>query len=71
MKVGYARVSTLEQNADLQLDALKQAGCRRIFTDNASGTKTERHELSKALEIAPKGENRLGIRNIRYEKRAR
>ena len=52
----HARVSTLEQNAGLQLDALKQAGCRRIFTDNASGAKTERPELSKALDFARKGD---------------
>lgn len=34
MKVGYARVSTIEQNLDLQIDALTKAGCEKIFTDN-------------------------------------
>ena len=54
MKVGYARVSTLEQSPDLQHDALKKAGCKKVFTDQASGAKTERPELEKALEYTRK-----------------
>ena len=42
MLVGYARVSTPDQNLDLQCDALQQAGCDRLFTDVASGVQTER-----------------------------
>lgn len=49
MKIGYARVSTRDQNADLQLDALKKAGCERIYQDVASGAKSARPELDKLL----------------------
>ena len=48
--LGYARVSTAEQTADLQLDALKAAGCYRVFVDVASGALDERPELSKLLD---------------------
>jgi DNA invertase Pin-like site-specific DNA recombinase len=50
MKIGYARVSTLEQNPDLQHDALKKAGCEKIFTDHASGAKAARPALVEALK---------------------
>lgn len=49
MKIGYARVSTRDQNADLQIDALKKAGCERIYQDVASGSKSARPELDKLL----------------------
>lgn len=49
MLIGYARVSTTDQNLDLQQDALKAANCERIHTDTASGAKTERPGLNKAL----------------------
>ena len=50
MTLGYARVSTLDQNPDLQTDALKNAGCDRLFIDKASGAKTKRPQLDTLLE---------------------
>lgn len=49
MKIGYARVSTRDQNLDLQVDALKAAGCERIYQDVASGAKTARPALDELL----------------------
>ena len=50
MLIGCARVSKEEQNLDLQHDALRAAGCERIFDDKASGARTERPGLNRALE---------------------
>jgi len=50
--IGYARVSTPDQNLDLQIDSLKSAGCDRIFTDCSSGAKSDRPGLSEALNFA-------------------
>jgi DNA invertase Pin-like site-specific DNA recombinase len=54
--VGYARVSTVEQNLHLQLDALTQAGCTKTFNDTISGAKAERPGLSEALEFLREGD---------------
>jgi DNA invertase Pin-like site-specific DNA recombinase len=50
MKIGYARVSTLEQNLDLQLHALKKAGCRRIFQEKISSSARNRPEFQRMLD---------------------
>jgi DNA invertase Pin-like site-specific DNA recombinase len=56
MLVGYARVSTTDQNLDLQNDALQAAGCERLFTDTASGAKAERPGLNQALRECRQGD---------------
>ena len=56
MLVGYARVSTQDQDPALQLDALKVAGCEKIFTEKASGAQRERPELQAALRYMRKGD---------------
>lgn len=56
MKIGYARVSTQDQNSALQVDALTAAGCARIFTDEASGASFERAGLAAALEATAEGD---------------
>jgi DNA invertase Pin-like site-specific DNA recombinase len=57
MLIGYARVSTIEQNVSLQIDQLKLAGCERIFRDKVSGSKTERPGLLEALEFLREGDS--------------
>jgi DNA invertase Pin-like site-specific DNA recombinase len=49
MLIGYARVSSQDQTRALQMDALKKAGCGKIFTDTASGASSERPGLTEAL----------------------
>ena len=56
MLVGYARVSTEDQNLDLQRDALTEAGCERIFTDVASGAKDDRTGLAETLAFLRPGD---------------
>ena len=51
MLIGYARVSTQDQNLDLQINALKKAGCKKIFDDKISGSRAERPGLAKALDM--------------------
>ena len=54
--IGYARVSTAEQNTALQTDALRKAGCERIFEDMASGAKADRPGLADALAYLRDGD---------------
>lgn len=72
VSLGYARISTSDQDASLQIDALNQAGCYKVFVDQASGSLDERPELSKLLDQIRPGDtlvvwrlDRLG-RSIRH-----
>lgn len=56
MLIGYARVSTDDQNLNLQYDALKNAGCEKIFDDQITGSKMQRPGLEAALEFAREGD---------------
>jgi DNA invertase Pin-like site-specific DNA recombinase len=55
MLIGYARVSTDDQNLDLQRDALSRAGCKKIYEDRMSGTRAARPGLTRALAVARAG----------------
>jgi len=56
MRIGYARISTTDQNLDLQLDALNTHGCERIFTDQLSGSKAVRPGLEELKHILRRGD---------------
>ena len=56
MLIGYARVSTADQDLALQTDALTKAGCEKLFTDKASGAKADRPGLAEALHFARAGD---------------
>ena len=56
MLIGYARVSTQDQNLVLQSEALTKAGCEKIFNDKISGSRAERPGLTKALEMLREGD---------------
>ena len=56
MLIGYDRVSTQDQNLDLQSEALTKAGCEKIFNDKISGSRAERPGLTKALEMLREGD---------------
>src|SRR4051812_47577983 len=72
MLIGYARVSTDQQDHALQLDALRGAGCQRVFVETASGAHADRPELTRTLEQVREGDtlvvwrlDRLG-RSLRH-----
>jgi len=56
MFIGYARISTLSQNLDLQKDALEKAGCKKIYVEQMSGSSRIRPELEKTLEMLRNGD---------------
>ncbi|AJW62972.1 DNA-invertase hin [Elizabethkingia miricola] len=56
MKIGYARVSTQDQNVELQEDVLERSGCELIFKEKASGAKGDRPELARLIEHLRKGD---------------
>lgn len=55
-KIGYARVSTRNQNLDRQIDALKEHGCERVFSEKVSGKKYRRTELDNCLDYLRDGD---------------
>lgn len=57
MKIGYARVSTLDQSINLKIDALDRAGCDKVFTDTASGAIDNRQGLNDAIEFCRSGDS--------------
>jgi DNA invertase Pin-like site-specific DNA recombinase len=56
MLIGYSRISQQDQKLELQLDALRKAGCEKIFQDVASGSKDERKGLQEAMSFAREGD---------------
>ena len=56
MVIGYARVSRVDQHLEFQLDALRRAGCERIYTDKATGESGTRYHLRRALDVLREGE---------------
>ena len=56
MHIGYARVSTEDQNLDIQRDVLTQAGCKKLFQEKLSGARRDRPELNKLLEQLREGD---------------
>jgi DNA invertase Pin-like site-specific DNA recombinase len=56
MKIGYARVSTEDQNLDLQLDALEKAGCEKFFREKITGKNNDRPEFQRMLDTVRRGD---------------
>lgn len=56
MRIGYARVSTEDQNTSLQIDALKNAGCEQLFEEKVSGKSKDRPELDVCLKVLREGD---------------
>lgn len=63
MLVGYARVSTKDQNPQMQIDSLTKAGCEKIYQEKASGSSNGRPELAKLLAFMREGDILNGLEN--------
>ena len=70
MLVGYARVSRVEQNLDMQIEALKKAGCEKIFTDKISGAKDEREGLNDMFNFIRPGDTLVVCKLDRFARTA-
>ncbi len=62
MLIGYARVSTRDQNLDAQRDALTEAGCEKVFEEIASGARSDRPILTEALDYARPGDTLVSVK---------
>jgi DNA invertase Pin-like site-specific DNA recombinase len=62
MQIGYARVSTQDQNLDMQIEALTNAGCEKLFHDKTSGSRAERPGFSKVLETLREGDTLIVLK---------
>jgi DNA invertase Pin-like site-specific DNA recombinase len=71
MLIGYARISTTDQTLALQKDALTEAGCNRIFTDTASGSRADRSGLTEALSYVRTGDTLVVWRLDRLDRLGR
>ena len=69
MLIGYARVSTIDENTDLRANALKTTGCQKIFIDKISGVKSGRPELNKLKEHVDLGDGKYEMDSPNHSKR--
>ena len=70
MKYGYARVSTVEQNLQSQIEQLKKAGCTKIYKEKFTGTKKDRPEFQKLLKELKKGDTLVVTKLDRFARSA-
>jgi DNA invertase Pin-like site-specific DNA recombinase len=66
MLVGYARVSTTDQDLTVQLEALSRAGCEKVFAEKKTGTNAQREQLTQAMEFVRDGDVLLVTRLDRF-----
>ena len=71
MRIGYARVSTIDQNTSAQIEALKEAGCEKIFQEKESGGRWDRPELHKAFDMMRAGDELVVLKLDRLSRSLR